>query len=271
MSSPPPSRAPASPAALPCAKPLVAVTWVGDDGLKTTAAALARDTALPLVVARDEGFDLLLALTGKRLELQEVRNPRLGPVYVDYSGLDLRPYSRNLSRRQPLPRAFGKKVHTVLDATAGYGQDALLLALMGFRVTAIERSMVIAELTRDGLRRFEADTGISLVNRLRLVSGDARAILAALPQRPDAVYLDPMFPPKRKKSAAVNKEMRLLRELVGDDPDAPELLEIGRRAARERVIVKRPYDAPPLAPNPDMSFPGKLVRYDVYLARPSHD
>jgi len=88
-----------------------------------------------------------------------------------------------------------------------------------------------------------------------------------LPQRPDAVYLDPMFPPKRKKSAAVNKEMRLLRELVGDDLDAPDLLEVARGVARERVVVKRPDHAPPLAPYPSMSFLGKLVRYDVYLTR----
>ena len=268
MSPPLPRRAPASLGAPPRAKPGIAVTWTGDGGLKAPAEALARELALPSAGSRDGEFDLLLVLTNERLELRDARNPRVGPVCVDYTGLDLRPYGRNLSRRQPLARAFGKKVRTIVDATAGYGQDALLLALMGFRVTAIERSSVIAALARDGLRRFETNTGVSLINRLHLVIGDARTVLTALPQRPDAVYLDPMFPPKRKKSAAVNKEMRLLRELVGDDPDAPELLEIGRRAARERVVVKRPDDAPPLAPNPNMSFPGKLVRYDVYLARP---
>jgi len=246
----------------------VAVAWSGDDGLKAPAEKLAHELALPCVGPRNGEFDLLLVLTNERLELRDARNPRVGPVCVDYAGLDLRPYGRNLSRRQPLARAFGKKARTVVDATAGYGQDALLLALMGFHVTAIERSSVIAALARDGLRRFETNAGVSLINRLQLVTGDARAVLTALPQRPDAVYLDPMFPPKRKRSAAVNKEMRLLRELVGDDPDAPELFEISRRVARERVVVKRPDDAPPLAPNPNMSFPGKLVRYDVYLARP---
>lgn len=252
----------------PRAKPRIAVAWSGDDGLKAPAETLAHELALPCTGSRGGEFDLLLVLTSERFELRDARNPRVGPVCVDYTGLDLRPYGRNLSRRQPLARAFGKKARTVVDTTAGYGQDALLLALMGFRVTAIERSGVIAALARDGLRRFEANTGVALVNRLHLVTGDARAVLTALPQRPDAVYLDPMFPPKRRKSAAVNKEMRLLRELVGDDPDAPELLDIGRRVARERVVVKRPDDALPLAPNPDMSFPGKLVRYDVYLARP---
>ncbi|MEK6592435.1 MAG: class I SAM-dependent methyltransferase, partial [Pseudomonadota bacterium] len=117
------------------------------------------------------------------------------------------------------------------------------------------------------LNRLTTLTGIALSERLRLVNGDSRALLPTLTPRPDALYLDPMFPPKRRKSAAVKKEMRLLRELVGDDADALELLEISRGIAHDRVVVKRPDDAPPLAPDPSMSLTGKLVRYDVYLAR----
>jgi 16S rRNA (guanine1516-N2)-methyltransferase len=189
-------------------------------------------------------------------------------MYVDFTKLDLRPYGPNLSRRQPLARALGKKTRTVVDATAGLAQDALLLARMGFRVTAFERSPVVAALARDGLRRLETQTASAPGYQLRLITGDARALLPALLPRPDAVYLDPMFPPKRKKSAAVKKEMRLLRELVGDDTDALELFDISRRSALDRVVVKRPDDAPPLAPDPSFSFSGKLVRYDVYLSRP---
>lgn len=195
------------------------------------------------------------------------RDPRVGPVYVDFSHLDLRPYSANLSRRQPLARALGKKTRTVVDATAGYCQDALLFALMGYRTIAIERSPVVMALARDGLRRLSARTGIMLDKRLRLIEGDGRVLLPSIMPPPEVIYLDPMFPPKRKKSAAVKKEMRLLRALVGDDPDAHELLDISRRVALDRVVVKRPDDAPPLAPDPSMSLAGKLVRYDVYLTR----
>ena len=85
-------------------------------------------------------------------------------------------------------------------------------------------------------------------------------------EAPDVVYLDPMFP-LRKRSALAKKEMRVLRRLVGDDEDAGELLEVARRAARRRVVVKRTPEAPPLAAAPTMSYRGKLVRYDVYLAR----
>lgn len=245
----------------------IAVGFNDNETLKLRAEELARELALPLAMAGDSDFDLLLVPTPERLELQSARDPRLGPVYVDFSRLDLRPYSKNLSRRQPLARAFGKKVHTIADATTGYGQDALLLALMGFRVTAIERSPVVAALTQDGLHRLDSLTGLTLSERLQLANGDSRTLLAALVPPPDAIYLDPMFPPKRRKSAAVNKEMRLLRELVGDDVDALELLAVSRRTARDRVVVKRPDDAPPLTPDPSMSLTGKLVRYDIYLVR----
>ena len=238
-----------------------------EEPLRRAAAELARGLGLAVAGPEHPDCDLLLVATPERLELRDARNPRMGPVYVDFSSLDLRPFGPGLSRRQPLARAFGKKVRTIADATAGYAQDALLLTLMGFQVTAIERSAAVAALARDGLRRLQAQTGLDLGGRFQLTTGDARTLLPALARPPDAVYLDPMFPPKRKKSAAVKKEMQLLRALVGEDEDAFELFEIGRRAARDRVVVKRPDDAAPLAPKPDMSFPGKLVRYDVYLVR----
>ena len=245
----------------------IAVIAKGAD--RDIAEELARALALPCVTttAAEADFDLLLVVTPAHLELRDNRDPQVGPVYVDYSHLDLRPYSPHLSRRQPLARALGKKAQTVVDATAGYCQDALLFTLMGYRTTAIERSPVVMALARDGLRRLEARAGISLDKRLRLIEGDARLLLPVLTPAPEVIYLDPMFPPKRKKSAAVKKEMRLLRDVVGDDPDAQELLEISRRVALDRVVVKRPDHAAPLAPGSSMSLAGKLVRYDVYLVR----
>ena len=240
---------------------------VTDSAIESVAKKLAQTLELPLAKADAVIPGLFLNITAAGLMLRDGRDPRLGPVYVDFTHLDLRPYSSNLSRRQPLARAFGKKARSIIDATAGYCQDALLLALMGFRVIAVERSAVVTALAEDGLKRFETQTGASLNKRLQLVNQDSRNFLVSRAPRPDAVNLDPMFPPKRKKSAAVKKEMRLLRDLVGDDADALELFEVSRRVAQDRVVVKRPDDAPPLAPDPSMALPGKLVRYDVYLTR----
>jgi len=244
----------------------LAVGFIENENLRVRAEQLARELSLPLVGTGNSEFDLHLVQTNEQLELRDVRDPRVGPVRVDFSHLDLRPYSKNLSRRQPLARAFGKKVQTIVDATAGFGQDALLLSLMGFHVTAIERSAVVMTLVRDGLDRLNTATGSDSYRHLKLIVGDSRAVLPTLVP-PDAIYLDPMFPPKRRKSAAVKKEMRLLRELVGDDLDAGNLLEHSRRIARHRVVVKRPDDAPPLVPDPSLSVSGKLVRYDIYLSQ----
>lgn len=250
----------------PTTRPMSAALGVAaGPGMHEAALALARELGLPFVENETtEGFALLFMLTFERLELRDRRDPRMKPVYADFSGLR----RARLTRRQPLARALGRKTRTVVDATAGLGQDAARLAAAGYRVIAIERHAAVAALLRDGLRRAQRDPPLARVlgDRLTVLYGDARAILPGLHPRPDAVYIDPMFPSKRRASAAARKELRLLRELVGADADARELLEVGLRCA-PRVVVKRPDDAAPLAPEPTVSFPGKLVRYDVYLAR----
>lgn len=227
---------------------------------REAAAALAERLALPLTDRAQPDFDLLLIWTGTRLELRDNRDRRVGPVFADFQPCAARPA---LTRRQPLARAIGRGVHTVVDATAGLAQDAFLLTGLGCDVTAIERSAVVAALVEDGLRRAPY-----VRERLHVVCADAVSLLPTLHPAPDAIYLDPMFPPKRRKSAAVRKEMRVLRALVGEDTDATELLAVSRRCARQRVVVKRPDDAAPLAPRPAMSYSGRLVRYDVYLPKP---
>lgn len=218
------------------------------------------------------GAAMTLVFGDDGLELREPGDRPGRGMVVDYSSIDLRTGAGNLSKKQPLPRAIGKETKTVLDATAGFGNDAALLACMGFEVLAVERSPVIAVLLEDGLRRALLDEELNqaLGDRLRTQAGDSREMLKEMEPKPDAVYIDPMFPEKRKKSALAKKHIRLVREIVGDDPDAEELLEVARDHARKRVVVKRPSHAPPLASDPDLSFEGKLVRYDVYLAASRH-
>jgi 16S rRNA (guanine1516-N2)-methyltransferase len=225
---------------------------------------LARDLGLPCVDADADTFDFLLIRNGEHLALHDRRDPRLKPLHLDFADAELRPYAAALSRRQPLARAIGK-VRLVADATAGLAQDALRLALMGYYVTAIERSPAVAALVTDGLRRLAVDHPVG--ERLQWRIGDARTLLPALVPRPETIYLDPMFPAKRRHSSAVRKELKWLRDLVGDDPDALELFDIACRTATYRVVVKRPDHAAPLAPNPAGSIFGKLVRYDIYSTR----
>jgi 16S rRNA (guanine1516-N2)-methyltransferase len=170
-------------------------------------------------------------------------------------------------KQGPLAQALGRKTKTVIDATTGWGQDALHIFRMGYTLTCLERSPVMAELLADGFQRLAE---LDWMQRLglappALIRGNAITILANLGSQPDCVYLDPMFPPKRKKSALAKKSMTVLRELLGDDEDKEQLFEAALKAAGKRVVVKSPDYAEPLGGKPNESFQGKLLRYDVYL------
>lgn len=161
---------------------------------------------------------------------------------------------------------------SIVDATAGLGRDAFVLAGLGAQVLLIERVAAIAALLEDGLARAlrHADTA-EIAARMTLRHGDAAEALAALVASadfaPQVIHLDPMFP-HREKSALVKKEMRLFRELAGDDNDAPRLLEAALDVATHRVVVKRPRKAPPIAgPVPQHTLEGKTSRYDLYVHR----
>jgi 16S rRNA (guanine1516-N2)-methyltransferase len=157
----------------------------------------------------------------------------------------------------------------VVDATGGLARDAFLLACLGCRVTVVERCGALVQSVRDALRRAgeaHVERLREIVGRMTLVHADSRQWLAELPEseRPEVVYVDPMYP-MNSGSALAKKQMRILREFVGDDPDAGELLAMARSVARRRVVVKRHRYAPALAPNPSIQFRGNRVRYDVYL------
>ena len=63
-------------------------------------------------------------------------------------------------RGQPLAKAMGLtdgRTPTMVDATAGLGRDAFLLASLGAQVTLIERSEKMHALLADGLARAAAE------------------------------------------------------------------------------------------------------------------
>lgn len=247
-----------------------------EEASQAEARALAASLKLPLANDEDHGgvFDLLLVVTPQRLELREPGRPRERPISVDLvNGSTGYRRDSGRSRRQPIARAVGLHLGLtdVLDATAGLGRDSFLLACLGCTVVAVERNGVLAALLRDGLNRAAAEripALTAIISRISLVAGDARQVLAGLSvaDRPDVVYLDPMHPP-RLKSALTKKEMRLCRRLVGADEDAEELLGLALRAARRRVVVKRPPTGRPLSPGAATRIAGRTVRYDVYLPR----
>jgi 16S rRNA (guanine1516-N2)-methyltransferase len=233
---------------------------------------MAAMTSLPLVARSDWcRYALLLTATDQRCELREVGPHRSRPIYVDFLGGHLGRRRKNaVGAERMLAKAVGFKgrgLH-VVDATAGLGRDAFLLACMGCRVTMFERSAVMAALLLDGIWRTcgEPKVGEIVAQSMQLLPLDARPMLseAGRALRADVVYLDPMFP-ARGKSALAKKELRICRLVTGDDEDAGALLEVALAAARKRVVVKRPLRAPALGGSPHIVFKGTTVRYDVYL------
>lgn len=206
-----------------------------------------------------------------RLELYWATGGKLhGPVSVDFlSSRSLYRYRTETSIKQPLARAAGLKAGkrpSICDTTAGFGRDGFALATLGCRVHLVERSFPVWLLLEDGISRASAHPAISSIcERITLVHGDARTFLASSPVTFDTIYLDPMYPPK-KKSALNKQELRDLRSIVGMDLDSGDLLETARRYGGKRSVVKRPVWADSLGSRPDFSITGKSTRYDIYLA-----
>lgn len=236
--------------------------------LPTNAASLAHALNLPLVGAeKSRRFRYLLVPTPERLELRDNDDPQARALYVDASWIVRQHAHAKITRRQPLGRALGVRMHRIIDATAGLGEDTFLLAAMGYQVTAVERCPVVAALLVDGVMRARNHVALQPIigRRVSVVRGDARQVIPQLAHKPDSIYMDPMFPPKRKSSALARKPLRMLRDLAGDDEDAVELLQVCLRHARHRVVVKRPLHAAPLGVEPSLIYSGKLARYDVYF------
>jgi len=170
----------------------------------------------------------------------------------------------NLDARQPFTRALAPtRGGLVIDATAGLGGDTLMLARLAARVIAIEAHPVVCALLL-GTVHAARQQGYPGADNITVCCGDAVERLPALPMA-EVIYLDPMFPPKKRRSALPPKPVRILRELVGDSSQSERLLVLARRLARRRVVVKRPLHAPPLAGDAVAVHVGKVVRYEVYL------
>jgi 16S rRNA (guanine1516-N2)-methyltransferase len=245
--------------------------------------------------ARDGStYDYLLEYSDQGLVLRPSADKGYGSILCDFASSEHRHRRRyGGGNGQAIAKAVGvsgKFAPQLLDITAGLGGDGFVLASLGCSVSMLERNPIVHSLLADGLSRgLEAgreeleqgdDELWSIIKRLRLHRGNAAHYLSNLVAqlaaaniddqsqsevwRPDVVYVDPMFP-LRKKSAKVKKEMQAFHGIVGGDEDASELLELSLARARYRVVVKRSSSAGYLADTaPSYSLEGKSTRFDVF-------
>ncbi|MCO6524656.1 MAG: class I SAM-dependent methyltransferase [Candidatus Schmidhempelia sp.] len=217
--------------------------------------------------------NLALVLTASHLALRKMDEPKLGDIVVDFiSGAMAHRRRFGGGRGEAVAKAVGIKgnyLPTVIDATAGLGRDAFVLAALGCQVTLFERHPVVAALLDDGLQRAYCDPEIGewMQRGMHLIHDSSLTALPVLTEKPDVVYLDPMYP-HRQKSALVKKEMRLFQLLVGADTDADDLLPVACQLAKKRVVVKRPDYAPFLKmAKPQAEIKTKNHRFDIYTAQ----
>lgn len=219
-------------------------------------------------------FTYLLLCDASGLALQMCGKKPPGPVRADFvSGAVAHRRQFGGGQGQMIAKACGiaKGIRpSVADVTAGLGRDAFVLASLGCQVQLVERSALVHLLLEDGLiRAVEHPELDEIISRMTLVQADAldwlrRQLALSESERPQVVYLDPMFP-HRDKSALVKKEMLLFRDLVGEDADADGLLDAALAVAQCRVVVKRPRKAPCLMQRePSYRLEGKSSRYDIY-------
>lgn len=239
-----------------------------------TTAELELAAALPAILIGADAniphsdFCLRFERRGLTLTLNESSAP--GGLCIDFGDPDLTRRTRDKLKQQNLCRAAGFKGNQqlrILDATAGLGKDAWLLANAGAIVMMLERSPVVFALLQDGIARgiTQGAAMASILERMQLQHGDFLHTTVALPKY-DVVYLDPMFP-STSKTARAKKDMYLLQRLLGENAcDELSLLTKAREIAERRVVVKRAKLSAFLAGvKPDVQFKGSTNRFDVYL------
>lgn len=190
------------------------------------------------------------------------------PFYLDFcQGKSYYRFQQRNAHKELLAHTLGKeKDISILDATAGLGRDCFILATLGYELTALERSPLIYLLLKDALERASKHPTLSnVIKNIRLIHADSKTWLSPnSAQKPDVIYLDPMFP-IRKKNALVKKEMMLMQHLLNDEDDG-SLLIWALACAKKRVVVKRPRLSHYLGGKmPHFSKIGKSIRFDIYL------
>ena len=173
---------------------------------------------------------------------------------------------------------------TVIDATAGFGHDSLILASTGAQVTMLEQQPLMALLLLAEQQRMNAlPNWQKLMSRLQIINVDALSYFAKLQtdaKAVDVVYLDPIFPEdsyqdsKTGKGAKVGKHMQALHQLASPPTleQEKQLLQNAQAVVSQqgqkqgRVVVKRPQLAPLLANQPaSESWHNEAVRFDGYF------
>ncbi|QCI26176.1 class I SAM-dependent methyltransferase [Buchnera aphidicola] len=218
-------------------------------------------------IQHDHTSQISLIIKPHRIELQNNLINSKKNIWVDFNIKKINLYK--LDKKIKMIQAIKIKNTfnlNILDATAGLGKDAFIFVSYGYKVTMIERNPILSILLYDGLVRGLQNNDIKklIKKNINLIYNTTLNIHQLKIQQPDIIYLDPMFP-TRKKSLS-KKEIRTIQNIVGYDTDADNLLLTCLPFAKKKVVVKRPKKSNYLANiKPNYIIPTKNHRFDIYV------
>jgi len=181
-------------------------------------------------------------------------------IYCDFVDWSVNFKDPLLSRcLKGLPEKF-----LALDATAGFGKDALEIAKNKRcqSVVLVEREKWLFYLLQEGITNAENLESHQFINKFSIKNADSYQHLNNTKSNYDLIYIDPMFPGVGRSKA--KRTIQALRDLTkGIETDG--LLDLAIKRAKQRVIVKRHKNSKYLEHiKPSYSLKGKVVRYDIY-------
>jgi 16S rRNA (guanine1516-N2)-methyltransferase len=212
--------------------------------------------------AQDAGYKILLIIDGTKIGILK---DNFKPFFIDFNSSKIN-FRKKSNGKELLIRALdATKLNNpvIIDATAGLGNDSFIIASFGYKVNMVERSPIVNILLQNAIERGLNDKDIySIIKNMNLINDESINVINNLPA--DIIYMDPMFD-KKDNSALVKKEMRIFRDIVGNDDDAGKLFELALSKANYRVILKRPRKSPTInSIKPTYSLSGSACRFDVY-------
>ena len=181
-------------------------------------------------------------------------------ITLDWNDVQWKQRARGARGQDPLVKvSLATQGAWILDMTAGWGRDAMVMAQAGGHLTLLEKNPLMAAML---FQAHQSLIDFNLQSNIRCVWANAHDYLKNMTEKPDVIYIDPMHP-ERQKSALVKKHLQVLQQLVPPNEDVEELIQLALQHALKRVVVKWP-EKQSAHFKPSYSVHGKTIRFDVY-------
>mgnify|MGYP001158394697 CR=1 FL=1 len=153
-------------------------------------------------------------------------------------------------------KLFPDRDSEILDCTAGFGRDARILDLLGYRVTMIEKSPLTIMMLKNALDMLKD-------HNLTLYYGDSFDYLNHSEKVYDYIYIDFRFDKTKDKSLS-SKNDETLKLISVSENNKNRLIKLAIKKSMKRVIVKEPKYSISNIIDADFNIKTKLINYNIY-------